>query len=645
MKSGMTRGLRRGLLLLAGGTALGTSAGALAQAVQYPPGAVVQPLPPRSEITRYLSELADNPRSLSALIGAGRAALQHGDPQAALTFFARGEEVAPRDARVKAGMGSALVQMEQPQPALRFFTEAISLGAPEAEVAKDRGLAYDMMGDPRRAQQDYTSVLRRGDDAEVRQRLALSLAISGERAAALQTIDALVRRNNRAAWRTRAFVLALTGDAAGANQAAQATMPAGQAQAMAPFLSQLAALNPSQKAAAVHFGRFPSDGRPAQVAQAVDTSAYPGAVAMSGAAGSQASGLPRRTQAQEPASTATRRRPERSNRSARSDARDPLSRARGSSSRAPGRRPSTSTAERTPAPVQQTPVRLAENRVVTPPPQARAQPVPPQPQRTQPAFGPPASSPAQAVSSSPPLRQTPVAPATQRVTPPAVRPMDLPPAQPQVSAAAPIMQQTAPPPAQQPSPAVDRPGLADIAALVQSLPATETPVRATPTPTPPPTPATQSATPARVNASPFGPPTRPPPAAQSSSTPPPPAADTTAPATRRTTTAARPAPARATPRPPASPAHPSRHWVQIAGGADKAALPRELTRLKGLAPDLLRNRAGYTTPLRATNRLLVGPFETVSAAQEFVNQLGRLNISAFSWTSPAGQEIERLAAR
>jgi hypothetical protein len=91
-------------------------------------------------------------------------------------------------------------------------------------------------------------------------------------------------------------------------------------------------------------------------------------------------------------------------------------------------------------------------------------------------------------------------------------------------------------------------------------------------------------------------------------------------------------------------AAPSRVWVQIAGGADKKALPREYARLKAKAPKLLGARGAWTTPLRATNRLLVGPFKTDKEAQAFVNELNKLDFEAFSWTSPAGQEIEKLAA-
>ena len=68
----------------------------------------------------------------------------------------------------------------------------------------------------------------------------------------------------------------------------------------------------------------------------------------------------------------------------------------------------------------------------------------------------------------------------------------------------------------------------------------------------------------------------------------------------------------------------------------------------GCAPWRRSSSAGataYTTTARATNRLLVGPFASNRAAQEFVNQLAGRNVTAFAWTSAAGQEIERLQTR
>ena len=282
----MMWGIHRSLRLLAAGTILMGAAAASAQTgiVQMPPppGAMMQSLTPDhgAELRGYLTTLADNPQNLDALIGAGRAALAMGDPEAALTFLGRADQISPSNYRVKAGMASALAQLGEPEEALRWFAQASATGAPETDIAADRGLARDMIGDPRHAQQDYLIALRRGDDPEVRRRLALSLAISGQREAALRAIDAQLRRNDRAAWRAQAFILALTGDAAGADRTAASVMPPGTAQQMAPFLARLHSLSPAQKAMAVHLGQFPSDGQPRTQIAHFDTSPDPAAVAL-----------------------------------------------------------------------------------------------------------------------------------------------------------------------------------------------------------------------------------------------------------------------------------------------------------------------------------------------------------------------------
>jgi hypothetical protein len=95
----------------------------------------------------------------------------------------------------------------------------------------------------------------------------------------------------------------------------------------------------------------------------------------------------------------------------------------------------------------------------------------------------------------------------------------------------------------------------------------------------------------------------------------------------------------------AKPKEPSRHWVQVAGSADKAGLAREYSRIRTKAPKLLAGKTAWTTPLRFTNRLLVGPFKSDGEAQAFVNELAKSELTAFTWTSPAGQEIVKLAAK
>ncbi len=211
-------------------------------------------------LSSYLRELAGNPNSLSALIGAGQASLGVGDGNAALGFFARADEQAPRNGQVKAGLARALLMVDNPRDALRMFEAAVNLGVPEADLAGDRGLAFDLRGDQKRAQRDYALALSRGPNDEITRRYALSLGISGDRDTALRLIDPLLYKRDQAAWRARAFVLAMTGDQAGANTIVRQVMPERMALAMSPFLQRLPSLRPAEKAAAVHLGEMPSDG-------------------------------------------------------------------------------------------------------------------------------------------------------------------------------------------------------------------------------------------------------------------------------------------------------------------------------------------------------------------------------------------------
>src|SRR3546814_8140403 len=64
-----------------------------------------------------------------------------------------------------------------------------------------------------------------------------------------------------------------------------------------------------------------------------------------------------------------------------------------------------------------------------------------------------------------------------------------------------------------------------------------------------------------------------------------------------------------------------RHWVQIASGRNKDDMPREWARLKAKAPAVLARRTPYVAAASGTNRLLIGPFDSLSAARDVVNRL------------------------
>ncbi|MEO7602223.1 MAG: hypothetical protein ABIS39_03020 [Sphingomicrobium sp.] len=240
------------MLIAAGGiAALGAPEAARAQGSYSPYNESAS-----TALARYVRAIADNPNDFEALIGAGRAAIALGDPHAAGGFFARADEVNPRSPLPQAGMGAVAVLNGEPHGALPYFTRAQQLGAPASSFAIDRGLAYDLLGRQAEAQADYRIAMIGRDAEEARRRLAMSLAISGNRAEALQLLGPLMAKGDAAAARSRAFVMALTGDPGGARIGIEAAMP-GQWPSVEPFIRRIATLRPGDKAAAVNLGIFP----------------------------------------------------------------------------------------------------------------------------------------------------------------------------------------------------------------------------------------------------------------------------------------------------------------------------------------------------------------------------------------------------
>lgn len=200
--------------------------------------------------------LAANPLDIEALVTAGELTLRMGDNTAAAGFFGRAEKLDPLNPRVKAGLGSLLVRAERPGEALRRFQEAEARGLDPSKYAGDRGLAYDLIGEQERAQRDYRLALRAGPNDEITRRYALSMGISGHKKEALDLLDPLLRRSDRAAWRDRAFILAMSGDREGAQKIANSMMSPGLGAGLAPFFDRLAMLSAADRAFAVNFGEL-----------------------------------------------------------------------------------------------------------------------------------------------------------------------------------------------------------------------------------------------------------------------------------------------------------------------------------------------------------------------------------------------------
>ena len=104
----------------------------------------------------------------------------------------------------------------------------------------------------------YRSILAVGDSAEVRRRFALSLAITGNRSEFERMLYPLLRDEDRAAFRTRAFGLAILGLSDDAVEIADAMMSTDLALRMAPYLRYMPRLTKAQQAAAGNLGAFPA---------------------------------------------------------------------------------------------------------------------------------------------------------------------------------------------------------------------------------------------------------------------------------------------------------------------------------------------------------------------------------------------------
>lgn len=233
-----------------------------------------------ADLNANLTRLGENPRDINALIGAGEAALALDDPRAATGFFVRADEISSSNGRIKSGLGRAMLQMQNPSEALRLFDQAARLGYKGVDMLADRGLARDLGGDQAGAQADYVQALKsKADDPVLIKRYAVSLGISGRVDAAEKAIEPLLYKNDREAWRDRAFIMAMNGRRSDALDITRKTMPKPLADAIQPYMERMPLLTAAQKAAAVHFGRFPPSARVAQAPVPAPVVVAPPAVA------------------------------------------------------------------------------------------------------------------------------------------------------------------------------------------------------------------------------------------------------------------------------------------------------------------------------------------------------------------------------
>ncbi|KQM66674.1 MULTISPECIES: tetratricopeptide repeat protein [unclassified Sphingomonas] len=640
--------LRAAALLLATASPLP----ALAQ-----PGAIVQPLTPNADrLSEQMRILGRSPNDVSALVEAGRLSGKLGDTDAAMQFLARAEKASPNDPRIRAARGVALVAMERPGEALALFASAERAGVAMTPYLAERGLAYDLLGRGSLAQADYRQALRAGEDDEVTRRLALSLGIDGNVTESTAVLNPLLQKGDRAAWRVRAFVLAMSGDAAGADKITASMLP-GFSASLSPFFRRLPQLAGADRAFAVHYGRLaPSperlaDARLAPPLPAPVRTAPPVALASAApvtpvATTRTASRTPtmaeRRAERQRQAQAAQLAQAEAARRAADAQAQQ-LAQARADETArraalaqrqqlAAQQAEQARIAEATRVEAERVAARQAEERRVAAEALAARD-------RSEQA----ARAPVQVASAPVPVTivDRPAEPAPAPAIPVEVAsaaPVNTPPATPAVSSAAATV-------------AARAPSNDDVLARIirnLDIPASELGVG--PPPTPVAAPASSTALAAQAEAARRAAEAR---EATARATE---AAEVKKLAATRASTAKKAAEAKriadekkaeaaeAARLAQIKRADPERHWVQIAGGANVAGLPAAWGIMAGKAP-ALKGRQAWTTPLRATNRLLTGPFKSDAEAQDFVNTLRKSGVQAFAFTSEAGQKVARVPVK
>lgn len=643
---------------------------------------VVQAMPSAESqrLNAALARIARDPRDVGALADAGDAANAMGDPEAAAGFYKRADAIAPSNPRVKAGMARALVLQGDPVKAIPLFAQAEAGGA-AVDVTADRGLAYDLVGDPATAQTYYRTAMARRDDDEVRRRLGISLAVAGDAAGSEAMLMPLLRKQDKPAWRSHAFALAIAGRTKEAVDTVNAILPGPLAQSVTPYLRYMPRLTRSQQAAAANLGKFPRAseiGRddpaiaayapaPTRVAQ-VGAGLVPQGKALGGGRGRNS--ITQRA-APEPLTRSQRRAQEKAAQLARAEA---VAAARvappepkpGINRGVDGELPPVASSGGTQASLG--PVRTASAAMSASP--ARSA-VPEAPTRRIAAAS--APLPSTAPSPRPNAAPAPAAAAATgfdlaRVagnTPPATAAPAAAPAAATLAASAP--EPVGPPPSPvsleqifadlgAPSrAAVPVAGAVDILAVspakpqpapapAAAAPAPE-PEKAAPTkPLPAKSPAAKKAEDAKLAAAAAAADKKKAPGKKGETVEETDAKKTGTKADAKNADAKKAEAKKAEAKKAAS--NPSRIWVQIGVGRDKAAIAFDWRKFNKEHAAAFKGRQAYVSDMGQTNRILVGPFETQKAAAAFLAQAKKADFNrGFVWTSAAGQVVEPLAGK
>ncbi len=634
--------------------ALDKTNAAVAQPIREPAGA--------AELRAAMRRISYNSGDADALADAGNAALVLGDANAALNFFTRANVIRPNNGRIVAGLATATVRTENPFEALRLFDDAIRLGVSDRTIAADRALAFDLLGNFARAQQDYklARTAATSDDLVIRQ--AISLSLAGQKAEADAMLVPLLQKNDAAAWRARAFMLAARGDFRESTKVTQGFMDAGSAQRMERYLRLMPDLTAAQQAAAIHLGHFPASqyvGRDSDQLRRV-ASAIPPVAPSPGESRLIPAGAPLGTKTATATPAKTEKKPDRKNdRKARekeeikvavANIPDAIKLPKTDRSRL-----GTETARAKVQEAQAARVSSVNTGGLPPPESARPLVNVVQPTRPETAVQTARTTPQPslvitpypadnaAISGPPAIATQAPAPTVSIAAPPISVPTVTAAGAPQITAATTVTLAAPTPVQAAPSLQGPMPNGAPIAASVTPAVVTAAviePVIAAPAPKPAPSPAFDLA--AIVSAIEIPESEQKPSAVPvdlkkiKAAAPKSAAVDVAAKAGKIDPKAAA--------KGKSEPANPARFWVQIATG-EASALTYDYRKWTKKSADLFKAQSGWTSAWGKTDRLLIGPFADMKAAKKWEGDFRKVGGNGFMWKSENGVAVTALKSK
>jgi len=93
---------------------------------------------------------------------------------------------------------------------------------------------------------------------------------------------------------------------------------------------------------------------------------------------------------------------------------------------------------------------------------------------------------------------------------------------------------------------------------------------------------------------------------------------------------------------PVKPAHPSRVWVQVGTGRDKAALAFDWRKHTRQSAKEFAGRKAFVAKWGQTNRLVTGPFDDRADANAYLRTLKQAGIDSFLFLSAEGEAVDPL---